>query len=307
MAAATSFPITFDVFSYLDYRRLLRDYYVARKAAQRGFSYRVFARGVGVRSPSHLKRVIDGERNLSSDSAGRCARAIGLRGESADYFGALVRFNQSQSRDDRERAYDHMRSFLGYRKAHFIDARYADYHAHWWVPAVREMVLRQDFRDDSHWIARQLLPPIRPAEAEAALETLFDLGMLVRCVDGRIRQAEAVVSTGPETSGIHIARYHETMMTRAAESISLVPGEERFISSLTFCVGPSGFATVRERVQRFRQELISLLAEEPEGDQVLQLGIRRLGSDRRRQTRDHRASAPHRSGMQRHRYGQSTV
>jgi uncharacterized protein (TIGR02147 family) len=88
-----------------------------------------------------------------------------------------------------------------------------------------------------------------------------------------LRQGEAVATTGPETTGLHIANYHRTMMERASESIDLVPAPQRDVSSLTFCVGEDGLRRIKERVQRFRKELVHLLAEEEDGEQVLQLNM----------------------------------
>ena len=43
-----------NVFSYLDARRYLGDYYAFKKASGRGFSYRAFSRRVGLGSPIYL-------------------------------------------------------------------------------------------------------------------------------------------------------------------------------------------------------------------------------------------------------------
>ena len=102
---------------------------------------------------------------------------------------------------------------------------------------------------------------------------LLELGLLVRDDDGQLVQGEPVATTGPETRGLHIGNYHRSMMDRAAESIDVVPASQRDISSLTFCVGEDGLRRVKQRIQRFRQELVALLAEEEDGEQVLQLNM----------------------------------
>ena len=79
-----------DVFAYSDYRAFLRDYYRARKAAGRGFSYRSFSRRAELKSPNYLKLVIDGDRNLSTDMAKRFASACGLQGAEQRHFIELV-------------------------------------------------------------------------------------------------------------------------------------------------------------------------------------------------------------------------
>ena len=105
----------FDVYAYLDYRALLRAYYDERKEQGRGFSYRAFARRAGLKSPNLLKRVIDGERNLTPEMAERFARACGLDGEAASYFRELVAFNEAKTEADRNARYRKLSAFRGYR------------------------------------------------------------------------------------------------------------------------------------------------------------------------------------------------
>ncbi len=66
-----------NVFSYEDYRTYLRDVYADRK--RRGLSHRGLARRAGLSSPSFLKAVMDGQKNLSPATAKRLAIAIGLK------------------------------------------------------------------------------------------------------------------------------------------------------------------------------------------------------------------------------------
>lgn len=262
-----------DVFAYVDFRAWLRDVYQLKKGEGRGFSYRGFSRRAGLRSPNHLKRVIDGERNLTADMAVRYAEALGLTGESAAYFSDLVAFNQAKSAAQRDAAYQRLTSSRGYRKAHKLDVAKAAYHDTWYLPAIRELAARPDFVAEPSWVAQRLRPPIAPAEAARALDTLFALGLLVRDEAGGVSQGEILVTTGPETRGLHIRAYHRVMLQRAAEALDEVVAAERDISSLTFCVGEDGLKRLKERLQRFRQEIIAMARQEPAADQVVQLNL----------------------------------
>src|SRR5262245_35695049 len=95
-----------DVFEYVDYRAYLRDYYAHAKRARRGFSHRAFSRRVGLGSPNHLKRVMDGTRNLTLDMANRFAEALGLSGDAGEYFVQLVRLGQGRTSLERSRVYE---------------------------------------------------------------------------------------------------------------------------------------------------------------------------------------------------------
>ena len=262
-----------DVFGYLDYRVFLRAYYLAKKEEGRGFSYRAFSRRAGLGSPNHLKRVTEGERNLTPQMAVRYADAIGLTGDAAAYFGDLVVFTQARSSKEKNRAYQKLTEFRGYRRAHRLDAAHAAYHANWYVPAICEMSLQSGFEPDAAWIAQRMIPPISQSEAKSALETLLELGLLRRTEQGGLEQAETVMTTGSETRGVHIVAYHRAMMERASESIDLVGPTDRDISSVTFCVGKDGLARIKQRVQQFRKEMVALATQEQDGEQVLQLNM----------------------------------
>ncbi len=262
-----------DVFQYLDYRAYLRDWYRAHNSAGRTLSYRAFGKRAGLKSPNYLKLVMDGERNLSIKMAEQFAKALALEGDSASFFVDLVAFNQADSQRERNKQYSRLTSFRRYRKAHKLDIAHAAYHGAWYMPAIREMAASPAFQENADWLARQLIPAITRTEARRAIETLIELGLLVREADGRLRQAEALLSTGPETRGLYIANFHRAMMDRAAASIDLVPAEERDISSLTLCTGEDGIRRLKSRVQRFRRELLEQSELEDDPVRVVQLNF----------------------------------
>jgi len=262
-----------DVFAYLDYRAFLRDHYLDRKA-RRGLSYRGFSKRAGLKSPNYLKLVIDGERNLTPDMAGRFAKACGLEGDAASYFTELVAFNQARNTSERNAQYARLTGFRRHRKEHRLEMAHAAYHATWYLPAIRELAARSDFRDDPAWIASTVVPPITKAQAKKALETLVELGLLVRKKKGgRIEQGDPLVSTGPELHALHIANYHRAMMELASGSIDRVASADRDISSLTLCLGEDGLRNLKLRLQRFRRELLELSALEDDPAQVVQLNL----------------------------------
>jgi uncharacterized protein (TIGR02147 family) len=262
-----------DVFEYLDYRALLRDYYARMKERRRGFSHRAFSRRAGLGSPNHLKRVMDGERNLTHEMAARFAQAMGLEGDEADYFVQLVQFGQARGSQARAAAYAKLSSFKAYRRTRKLDLAHAAYHSTWYIPVVRELAGRSDFRADPAWIAARVQPAIKPAEARAALRTLLDIGLLEASEDGRVTQSTPLVSTGPEMHALYIAEYHRTMMARAAASIDLVASERRDISALTLLVSGAGMRRVKQKIQRFRRELLRLALEEVHATQVIQVNF----------------------------------
>ncbi|MDH5674113.1 MAG: TIGR02147 family protein [Myxococcales bacterium] len=260
-----------DVFRYLDYRAFLAEYYRIKK--RRGFSYRAFSRRAGLASPNYLKLVIEAKRNLTPEMALTFAEACELHGEASEYFAQLVRFNQARDDETRNDAYHRLSGFRRYRRAQKLELAHAAYHATWYLPAIRELVSSSQFREDPAWIGRQLMPEVKPREVRAALDTLLELELLERDPEGHLLQTSAVVTTGAQTQSMHIGNYHREMMQRAAHSIELVPAAERDLTSVTFCIEPSQMPAFKERLTRFRRELLDLSDSAGPRARVMQLNL----------------------------------
>jgi uncharacterized protein (TIGR02147 family) len=235
-------------------------------------SLRAFSRRVGLRSPNYLKLVMDGDRNLTPELALRFAEACGLSGDAVDYFCTLVLFNQAKSAKERDLHYGRIKSFRRYRDTHKLDLAQAAYHAEWYIPAIRELVVRADFVDDPKWIAKALLPAISAPQARKALAVLCELGLLVRDARGRLVQTEPLVGTGQGPLGHHVARFHRTMMQLAAESLDRVPREDREIGALTLCISDAQMRALKRDLERFEQELLQRYGAE-DAERVVQVNF----------------------------------
>jgi uncharacterized protein (TIGR02147 family) len=262
-----------DVFRFRDYRAFLRAFYALNKAGGYGFSLRAFSKRAQLRSSNYLKLVMDGERNLTQEMAARFADACALRGQAAEYFCALVAFDQAENAKDRDRAYARVSKFKRYRAVHRLDRAQDAYHAHWYMPAIRELVVRRDFREDPAWLAQQLMPAITPREAEKALQVLIELGLLARDAAGRLEQVDALVQTPETPLGHHIQRYHRAMMERAADAMHKVPHQQRQIESITLCLSSQRMRDLKARIESFCDEILQEYQADADSRRVVQLNL----------------------------------
>ncbi|HTU62098.1 MAG TPA: TIGR02147 family protein, partial [Polyangiales bacterium] len=262
-----------NIFAYLDYRQLLRDLYAHKKRSEYGFSHRAFSRRAGLASVNLLKLVMDGKRNISAPVAERFAKALTLRGAEADYFCELVQFNQARSVRDRERAHERLVQLRPQRALRMLEEHQAAYCSHWYIPAIRELAARADFRDDPSWIGQTLLPKVSKARVIKALKVLVGLNLLQPDALGVLRPVDAMLTTGFAPLGHQIAGYHRAMLERASEAIDLFPRDEREFGALTLCIDESLLPAIRERVQTFRQELMRFAESEGERRRLLQVNF----------------------------------
>ncbi len=107
-----------DLFSYLDFRAYIRDWFAARKAVDPKLTHRGFVRSAGMRSPSVLVNIMAGKRNLSAESTESFSAAMGLDEEERTFFRALVALGQATTDDERNDAYAIVAAERRFRSAH---------------------------------------------------------------------------------------------------------------------------------------------------------------------------------------------
>ena len=260
-----------DIFEHLDYRAYLRAFYEAGKANTRVMSFRYLARRSGFSSPSYLRYVMYGERNLGQQSVEQLAEALDLNSKETEFFRLLVRFNQSEDAVEKSDIFEKVTSLRRFRKARRIDGALFEYLSHWYCPAIREMAARPDFETTPEWIASKLLPPIRPSQAKKALKVLFELGLLKQEEDGSVSRGEPTLSTEHEVRSLAIGNYHRQMLERAAESITLIPRDYRDLAAMTVCISQETISELKKRVHRFREQLLDLCDRDDSPEVVFQI------------------------------------
>jgi uncharacterized protein (TIGR02147 family) len=261
------------VFEFVDHRAYLKAYYEAEKARRPAFSYRYFARRAGQSSPNFLKLVIEGKRNLGKESVPAFAKALDLDAEEASFFGDLVAFNQAATTEEKNRHFVRIAASRNFRKARRIEGELFEYLSHWYIPAVRELAARPDFRDEAKWIAAQLRPTVAVRDAAHAMKVLLSLGLLVKREDGHVERGEPSWTTGHEVTSFAVVNYHQEMLRRASDAIESVAQAERNVSSLVVCVSPATIPEIKRRMQALHEELLALCDADKSPEIVYQIGM----------------------------------
>jgi len=245
-----------DVFQYMDYRQFLRDAFSERKTTSRSFSYRYFADKAGVGSPSYLKAVMDGKRNLTSDTARGFARAFGLNRQEVRFFVVLVALNQARTTKDRAHYFEELSRITKFRETKKLEKDQYTYYTRWYCPIIRELAARSDFRDDPQWIADQIRPTITTKQAEEALSLLQALDLLRRGKKGRWIQTKQLVTTGPELRSLTIRSFHREMLFRASTALDEVPLEEREVGGVTIRLTMEQVNLLKQRLKEIQREIL---------------------------------------------------
>lgn len=261
------------IYEYVDYREYLSDWCTHEREVSSSFSSRNFSRAAGLASPSYLKMVMDGKRNISADTIPGFARALGLSADESRFFENLVHFNQARTHQAKDLYYHRLLRNRKFRDANHLSQERYEYFSKWYYAAIREMVALPGFREDAAWIAKRLKPSITKAEALSALELLERLGLLARDAEGRLSQSDSSVTTPDEVNSLAVVNFHNEMIERAQDSLTHTKGKDRNISSLTVAISKKKFNQIKERIHEFRKEIRALIGDGDQPEDVYQLNF----------------------------------
>lgn len=259
-------------FEYDDYRMFLKDLYDFYKDTTSFFSYRYFARRAGFASPNFLKLVIEGRRNLSPDSASRCANAMKLGKAETEFFENLVQFCQAKSSGERAVSAREIVKSRSFKKIHPLKQAEMNYYAKWYYIPVRELVGTKDFVENPAWIASRFRQPLESAQVAEALKDLEQLGLIERTSEG-LRQTHRNICSGDDVVNSLISQYHRDMINRGRESIDNVRPNAREISGTCISCSADTVEQIKRLIREFRKEILAVAEESKDPDRVYQLNF----------------------------------
>ncbi len=263
-----------DLYTYLDYRKWLEDWFAWKKASSPRFSHRAFARKAAQASPSLLLNVIARRRNLTPATTAAFAQATGLDDAAASFFAALVALDQATDNEARGEAWERVRAAKRFREARRLDGEAVEYLSCWYYPAIRELATCDGFQADPDWIAATLRPRITPAQARRGLDLLLSLGLLERAQDGTVRVTTTSLATPHEVAALAAYEYHRGMLARAAEALSTAPPRERHFCGVTVSMPERLLPAVKRELDALQERLLDLCdsAEGPR-ERVFQINL----------------------------------
>ncbi len=244
------------VFDYLDYVKYLRDYYEARHAVDRWFSYRYIQRKTGI-DPGYLFKVFQGKKPLPQKKIGAVANAYGLSKRETEYFTILVMYGQAKSNETIRKYFEQMLAFREIRSRTVTANEYA-YYTKWYHTAIRHILSCIEFRGDYKSLAKMTVPPISESEAKKAVALLCSLGFLEKDANGVFRTTDRFLTTGENWQSIAVRRFQQDTIMLAHRALDTVDKELRDISTVTVTLSAEGFAEARERIRQFRQDMLEL-------------------------------------------------
>lgn len=261
------------VFDYWDYRVFLTEWFKSAKSHNPAFSHRAFAKRAGFHSSNFPLLVMQGKRNLTDESLAHMMDGLKLNKQEREFFGSLVLFNQAKTNSEKDVFYRKLIRSKKYQKLRPMERAKYGYYSAWYHPIVRELAASTDCDGTPEWIARQIDPPITAEQAAKSIALLEELGFIEKTKDGKWRQTDTIISTGPEVHSVVIHNYHKKILDLAKVMMDRLSLKDRDVSALTVGVKRERIPEIRAKIAEFRREILKLVSEDTEPEQVAQLNI----------------------------------
>jgi len=247
------------IYTYLNYRDFLRDYYEENKRTNKNFSYRYFSRLAGIKSSGFFKLVITGERGLSPSSTQKFITALKLKKRESNYFENLVLFNESKTQESKKIYFDRLMSIRPSVKFEGIQKDQYEFYTKDYFVIIREMVVLPDFHEDYAWIANHIQPKISAPQAEQAVETLIRLGFLTRDAEGKLCQQDSALATPKQIKSHEALKFQTEMLDKAKDALWKTPKELLEVSSVTIPIQYESIQQVKNLIRKFQEDLATYI------------------------------------------------
>lgn len=254
-----------------DYRDLLKQFYVQRKQEMQLYSYKMMGSKLGLET-SQLFRILNKSMHLPTRCIPLVKDLLGLTGRSAELFEILVAAARTKSTGKQKKLYDMALNLrdVELRRLSNYELKFL---SKWWIPVVRSCIELNHGKCVPEHIAAQIQPPITKEQVIEAIQTLVELGLIVKKASG-IYTIHSVNFTTTGTDRIQAIRdYQGQLFSLGQNALSTIPPNERNITSLMVSVDEECFQDLQEMSKEFRRQIQKRVEEVKSSNRIMEIMV----------------------------------
>ena len=244
-----------EIFKYDNYRVFLAAYFKEQKQVTHGFTMSGFSKKAGFLSHSFLRFIVRGERNVSEKSVSQICSTIGLSSTEADYFTALVWYNQAEKSSDKTKCFEQLKNCRKRIATLIIDDATSRFYEKWYYPVVKELVITTTWGGDFRKLGKMLKPSITFFQAKEAVEFLLEVGLIEKSLSGVYSTTAKHVTS--ESVPMYVKKdVRRDVLQMGVESVELSTAKERHTAYTTLTLDEDAFVDIEEMLNEVREKII---------------------------------------------------
>ena len=268
---------------YTDFRRYLQDFYNYKRALSaksiRPYSYGNFSAAADIKSPSYLKLVIEGQRNLSQKTIMKFAKALQLDKESTMEFQSLVEYGQAKEPLDRNQA---LKSLMTIRsdqqlKGGRINSDVWDKFSSWVTWVIYNIADQEGAEFRPSHLQKLLRGRVSLDRIKKAYDNLLESGDLIYNKNsGEIKKGRLPTNNSQNISIEMVRKLQSELIYLSLESLFQDNPVDREFGAVTFALTREEFEKMKFELRQLKKRYFKDIAtkrESSKGEKVYQLNI----------------------------------
>lgn len=252
-----------NLYAYNDFRRYLADWLAARKAEDPRFTGAEVHRRLGLPNTRSFYPDIVAGRTLTTTFVERFVVLLDLDRDQARYFRALVRYNQAESPEERELAFEQVVAFNRTPRT-FLNECQMSFYKDWRHGAIRAFLDTGDYGDDPASIAKEIVPRLTPGQVKESIQLLAELALIAKNDAGFWKPTETSLTTPEGTRDDLIVSLQLQHLELAQKSLLAKDAPERLVATNVVSVSKTVALQIEQRLEKARSEIRSMVHKDTE-------------------------------------------
>lgn len=267
--------------SYTDYRKYLSDFYdYKRKQTShmlRPYSYSDFSAAADIKSPTYLRLIINGQRNLAIKTADKFSKALGHDRSEKVEFEALINYNQAKDPLERNRCLKILSDLRIQKKLNQgqLKSEEMERLPSWVYWALHSMTALENPSTNIDMLYEKLKQRATKKEIQQSLDLLIENNDIV--VEGETFTKNTKAISGMNTIPKEvIQKIQAELIYLGMESLINDEPSEREFGAFTIAMTEKEFNEAKFEIRQFRKKLYSKMLEkreESKGEKVYQMNF----------------------------------
>ncbi len=266
--------LTPSIYEYNDFRKFIADFQSMARTQDRAYTKSRMAQLLGLpNSRSFLSDVLRGKK-ISSTFVERFIKVFGFKGEEANFFRTLVRFNQSDNPGERELCFEQLISLNRTPKKIIYKASFA-YYKDWYNAALRALLNVYDFDGtDFQALGKKLVPAVPVPKIKQAFNLLVRLDMIAKDENGFFKPTQSSISADDYVRDEVLRQFKVKCLRLADYAIVNDSGKPKTMAVNTISVSKLGLKRIERQIERFRSQVRSIVhKDDGKAENVYQLDV----------------------------------
>lgn len=270
--------MSLSIFSYESPSLFLRDSWNIKRAYNKNFTLRAWAKQLGISSHGTFYQMVQGKRPLPKKYVRSLAESLKLSPKESIYLETLIDFSKAKTMEHKTYYKDRLQDLAPGEKLSFYEIETFQFLKNPLNGAIIELTNLKDFKFDYFWIQERLTIKATLTEVEKSVNLLIDLNLLSKDSQGNITRSNEHLYTKQDIKNEALQEYHKNVLAMGSEQISKQDISKREFNATAMGIKVKDIPQIKEEIREFLNDFIKKYeTPENQAEEIYQLGIQFFG------------------------------